>query len=109
MLAGRAVEHELDIQCLLRLWYLLIGLTVQNVSKKTQRSITSGSMMVYMRGTNRRLTELGFKMNTYTDKISADSDKGLQAVLESHSAEQQAQRITRTSHNFLSIATQCRR
>ena len=103
LLNGRPFSEGLDKESKYRLNHFLIEFATSYVSKRSGVSVSPSSMLSYIRSIQRRLSELAFPVNLFSEKIFADKSTGIVSVLNNRFSEQQARGAMAKPHNILSM------
>ena len=72
-------------------------------SPRTKEEVVPSTMLKYLRGVQRRLSELGFPINLFSSPILNDPVEGLKSALDNKFSLQHALGGITKSHNVLTI------
>ncbi len=75
ILGGRNPDEGFDHDCFSRLCHFLVELGTCYVSKKMGNEVEPSSMLCYNRGIQRRLSEIGFRVNLFDGPIFVIRDQ----------------------------------
>lgn len=103
LLFGRSEKYGFDDAGLKRLHHFMIKFSTRYVSPRTNLEVMPSTKLKYVRGVQRRLIELGMKVNLFSGPVFDDPEEALTCVLDNKFAQQQFRGRLMKSRNILTV------